>query len=114
MLTFTNFTITVSFTDFNAKNWKTLIRDNTNPESTSWNEVEMLMLRNVHQMLNGAINYYNGTLSTAYNKITTLETKVTYLQRKLSRLPGRNVTSKTKVPEPPTFAGSENKMQLHN
>jgi len=30
------------------------------------------------------------------------------------RLPGGNVTSKTKVPELPTFVGSENKMQLHN
>jgi len=86
----------------------------TNPESTSWNEVEMLMLRNVHQMLNGAINYYNGTLSTAYNRITTLETKITRLQRKLSRLSRGNVISKTKVPELPTFAGSENKMQLHD
>ena len=66
------------------------------------------------QVLNRAINYYNGTLSTAYNRIESLEAEVTYLQRELSRLPEGNVASKTKVPEPPTFAGSENKMQLHD
>ena len=66
------------------------------------------------QVLNRAINYYNGTLSTAYNRIESLEAEVTYLQRELSRLPEGNVASKTKVPEPPTFAGSKNKMQLHD
>jgi len=29
-------------------------------------------------------------------------------------IPGGNVTSKAKVPEPPTFVGSENKMYLHD
>ena len=43
-----------------------------------------------------------------------MEAKATHLQRKLTRLPGENIASKTKVPEPPTFAGSENKMHLHN
>ena len=82
----------------------------------------MLMLRNVHrgtthtlknyvdQVLNGAINHYNGTLTTAYNRITSLEAKVIRLWGELTRLPGGNVASKTKVPEPPTFAGSENKI----
>jgi len=68
MLTFTNFTITVPFADFSAENWEALVRDSTNP---SWDEVEMLMLRNAHrgtthtlknyvdQVLNGAINHYN-------------------------------------------------------
>jgi len=65
-------------------------------------------------VLNGAINHYNGVLTTAYNRIATLEAKVTYLWRKLTRLPGGNIASKTKVPEPPTFAGSENKIYLHN
>jgi len=86
----------------------------------------MLMLRNAHQgtthtlknyvdqVLNRAINHYNGTLTTAYNRIASLEAKVTRLRGKLTRLPGGNVASKTKVPEPPTFAGSENKMQLHD
>jgi len=65
-------------------------------------------------VLNGAINYYNSALTTVYNRIATLETEVTYLQGELTRLPGGNIASKTKVPEPPTFAGSENKMHLHN
>jgi len=86
----------------------------------------MLMLRNayqgtthtlknyVDQVLNGAINHYNGTLATAYNRIATLEAEVTHFQGELTRLPRGNIASKTKVPEPPTFAGSENKMHLHN
>ena len=65
-------------------------------------------------MLNGVINHYNGTLSMAYNRIATLEAEVTHLREELSRLPGGNVTPKTKVLELPTFAGSENKMQLHD
>ena len=125
-MTFTNFTITVPFADFSAENWEALVRDSTNPKNTFWDEVEMLMLWNtywgtthtlknyVDQVLNRAINYYNGTLSTAYNRIESLEAEVTYLQRELSRLPEGNVASKTKVPEPPTFAGSKNKMQLHD
>jgi len=65
-------------------------------------------------VLNGAINHYNGALTTAYNRIATLEAEVTCLWRELTRLPGGNVASKAKVPEPPTFAGSENKMHLHD
>jgi len=84
------------------------------------------MLRNVHQgpthtlknyvdqVLNGAINHYNGALATTYNRIATLEAEVTHLQGELIRLPGGNIASKAKVPEPPTFAGSENKMHLHD
>jgi len=126
MSTFTNFTVTVPFADFSAENWKALVRDSTNPENTSWDEVEMLMLRNAHrgtthtlknyvdQVLNGAINHYNGALTTAYNRIASLEAEVTRLWGELTRLPGGNIASKTKVPEPPTFAGSKNKMQLHD
>ena len=126
MSTFTNFTITVPFADFSAENWKALVRDSTNPENSSWDEVEMLMLRNAHwgtthtlknyvdQVLNGAINHYNGALTTAYNRIATLEAEVTRLRGELTRLPGGNVASKAKVPEPPTFVGSENKMYLHD
>ena len=81
----------------------------------------MLMLWNAHQgtthilknyvdqVLNGAINHYNGALSTAYDRIATLEAKVICLQEELTRLPRGNIASKAKVPEPPTFAGSENK-----
>jgi len=126
MLNFTNFTVTVLFANFSTENWEALVRDSTNPENTSWDEVEMLMLRNAHwgtthilknyvdQVLNGAINHYNGALSAAYNRIATLEAEVTRLRGELSRLPGGNIAFKTKVPEPPTFAGSENKMQLHD
>jgi len=126
MSTFTNFTVTVPFTDFSAENWEALIRDSTNPENTTWDEIEMLMLRNAHrgtthtlknyvdQMLNGAINHYNSAFITTYNRIATLEAEVTYLQRELTRLLGGNVTSKAKVPKLLTFAGSENKMHLHD
>ena len=126
MLTFTNFTITVPFANFSAENWEALVRDSINPKNSSWDEVEMLMLWNVHwgtthtlknyvdQVLNGAINHYNGALTTAYNRIVTLEAEVTCLQRELTRLPGGNIASKAKVSEPPTFAGSENKMHLHD
>ena len=65
-------------------------------------------------MLNRAINYYNGVLTTTYNRIATLEAEVTHLQEELTRLSRGNIVSKTKVLEPPTFAGSENKMHLHN
>ena len=126
MSNFTNFTTTVPFTDFSTENWEILVRDSTNPENTSWDEVEMLILQNVHrgtthilknyvdQVLNGAINHYNGALTSAYNRIATLEAEVTRLQRELTRHPGGNIASKAKVPEPLTFAGSENKMQLHD
>jgi len=68
----------------------------------------------VDQVLNRAINHYNGALTTVYNRIASLEAEVTCLWGELTRLPGGNIVSKTKVPEPPTFAGSENKMQLHD
>jgi len=74
-----------------------------------------LLLKNyIDQVLNRAINHYNSALTTAYNRIATLEAKVTHLWEELTRLPGGNITSKTKVPELLTFAGSENKMHLHN
>jgi len=65
-------------------------------------------------VLNGAINHYNGALTTAYNGIATLEAEVICFWGELTRLPGGNIISKTKVPEPPTFAGSENKMHLYD
>ena len=91
-----------------------------------WNETEIQILQNVHQetslllknyidqMLNRAINHYNSTLTTVYNRIVTLEAEVTCLWKELARPPGGNTTSKTKVPEPLTFTGSENKMHLHD
>ena len=126
MSNFTNFTTAVPFTDFSTENWEALVRDSTNPENTSWDKIEMLMLRNVHrgtthilknyvdQVLNRAINHYNSALATAYNRIDTLEAKVTCLQGELTRLPRRNIALKAKVPKPPIFAGSENKMHLHD
>ena len=65
-------------------------------------------------MLNGAINHYNGALTTAYNRIAALEAEVIHLQEELIRLPRGNIASKTKMPEPPTFSGSENKMHVHD
>ena len=43
-----------------------------------------------------------------------MEAEVTHLREELTRLPGENIISKTKVLELPTFAGSENKMYLHD
>ena len=65
-------------------------------------------------MLNGVINHYNSTLTTAYNKIATLEAEVVCLWEELTKLPGGNIASKTRVPELLTFAGSENKMHLYD
>jgi len=65
-------------------------------------------------VLNRAINHYNGTLTTTYNRIATLEVEVIRLWGELTRLPRGNIASETKVPEPPMFAGSENKMHLYD
>jgi len=65
-------------------------------------------------VLNGAINHYNSALTTVYNRIATLEAEVTRLWGELTRLPRGNVAFKAKVPEPPTFAGSKNKIHLHD
>ena len=98
----------------------------TRGSHNTWDETEIQMLRNVHQgtsfllknyinqVLNGAINHYNGALTTAYNRIAALEAEVIHLRGELTRLPGGNIASKTKMPEPPTFAGSENKMHVHD
>ena len=126
MSTFNNFTTTVSFSDFSAKNWDMLVKDGISTEHMPWDETEIQMVWNVHQgtslllknyidqVLNGAINHYNGALTTTYNRIATLEAEVIHLRGELTRLPRGNITSKTKVPEPPTFAGSENKIHLHD
>jgi len=126
MLIFNNFTTTVSFSDFSAENWNALVKDGISAEHMSWDETEIQILQNVHQetslllknyinqMLNGAINYYNSTLTTTYNRIATLETEVIYLWGELTKLPGGNITSKTKVLEPLIFVGSKNKMYLHD
>ena len=126
MSTFTNFTTTVSFADFSAENWNILVRNSISTEHMSWNETEIQMLQNayqnttltlknyVDQILNRAINHYNSALTTTYNKIATLEAEVVCLWEELTRLSGENIASKTKVPEPPTFVGSENKMHLHD
>ena len=126
MSNFTNFTVTVLFTDFSAENWEALVRNSTNSENIFWDEIEILMLQNTYwgtthtlknyidQILNRAINHYNGAFSTVYSRIANLETEVTCLWGELTRLPGGNMVSKTKVPEPLTFADSENKMHLYN
>jgi len=126
MLTYNNFTASFPLADFTAENCEAFVRDGVNPKQNNFDEAEIRMLHNVHQgtthvlksyinqVLNGAVNYYNNALTMAYNKIATLEAQVSQLQGELTRLPGGNVASKAKIPEPPTFAGSENKMHLHN
>ena len=126
MLTYNNFTASFPLADFTAENWEAFVRDGVNPEQNNFDKAEIRMLHNAHwgtthilksyidQVLNGVVNHYNNTLTMAYNKITTLEAQVSQLQGELTRLPGGNVISKTKVPEPPTFADSENKMHLHD
>ena len=112
MSTFNNFATTVFFSDFSAENWDALVKDGISTEYMPWDETEIQMLQNmyqetslllknyINQVLNGAINHYNSVLTTAYNKIATLEVEVIHLQKELTRLPGGNITSKTKVPEP--------------
>jgi len=112
MSTFNNFATTVFFSDFSAENWDALVKDGISTEYMLWDETEIqmlqymyqetsLLLKNyINQVLNGAINHYNSVLTTAYNKIATLEVEVIHLQKELTRLPGGNITSKTKVPEP--------------
>jgi len=68
----------------------------------------------VDQMMSNMINHYNGALTTAYNKIATLEAQNVQLQAELTSLLESSTIAKTKVSEPPTFAGSENKMQLND
>jgi len=126
MLTFNNFTTTVSFSDFSAENWDVLIKDGISTEHMPWDETKIQMLQNAHQgtslllknyidqVLNGAINHYNSALTIAYNRIATLKKEVTCLWEELTRLSGGNIASKTKVLELPTFAGSENKIHLHD
>jgi len=126
MSTFNNFTTTVSFSDFSAENWDALVKDSISTEHMPWDKTEIQMLQNAYQgtsfllknyidqVLNGAINHYNSTLTTTYNRIATLEVEVIHLRGELTRLPGENIASKTKMPEPPTFAGSENKMHLYD
>jgi len=74
-----------------------------------------LLFKNyIDQVLNGVINHYNSALTTIYNRIATLKVEVIHLQEELTRLPRGNITFKTKVPELPTFASSENKIYLYN
>jgi len=74
-----------------------------------------LLLKNyIDQVLNEVINHYNSVLTTTYNRIATLETEVIHFWEELTRLPKGNIVSKTKMPEPPTFAGSKNKIHLHD
>ena len=68
----------------------------------------------VDQMMDNIINYYNSALTTAYNKIMTLKAQNVQLQAELTSLPESSTMAKTKVPKPPTFAGSENKIQLNS
>jgi len=45
MSTFTNFTITISFANFSTENWKTLVKNSTNPKNTCYeHRVELQLL----------------------------------------------------------------------
>ena len=44
MLTFNNFTTTVSFSDFSAEDWDVLVKDSISTEYMSWNETKIQML----------------------------------------------------------------------
>jgi len=91
MSTFNNFTTTVSFSDFSAKNWDMLVKDGISAEHMPWDKTEIQILQNTYQrtslllknyidqVLNRAINHYNSALTTTYNRITTLEAEVIYL-----------------------------------
>jgi len=126
MSTFNNFATNFNITDFATTTWEQLVRDGINSENTNWGNLEIKMMRNAHQetthmiksyvdqMLSNMINHYNGVLTTAYNEITTLEVQNMQLQAKLTSLLESSTIAKTKVPEPFTFAGSENKMQLND
>jgi len=126
MSTFNNFATNFNITDFAATTWEQLVRDGINPENTNWGNLKIKMMRNAHQvtthmiksymdqMMSNMINHYNGALTTVYNKIATLEAQNVQLQAELTSLSESNTIAKTKVPEPPTFAGLENKMQLND
>ena len=99
-----------------------MVRDSVNTENTNWENLEIKIIRNTHQvtthmiksyvdqMMRNMINHYNGTLTTAYNKIAILEAQNVQLQAELISLPKNNTIVKTKVPEPPIFSDSESKM----
>ena len=126
MSTFNNFATNFNITDFAATIWKQLVRDGIKTENTNWGNLEIRIIRNTHQvtthmiksyvdqMMRNMINHYNGALTTAYNKIAILEVQNVQLQAELISLPENNTIVKTKVPEPPTFSGSESKMQLND
>ena len=44
MLTFNNFTTTVSFSDFSAENWDALVKDGISAEHMPWDETEIQIL----------------------------------------------------------------------
>ena len=126
MSTFNNFATNFNITDFATTTWEQLVRDGINPENTNWGNLEIKMMRNAHQatthmiksyvdqIMSNMINPYNGALTTAYHKIEILEVQNVQLQAELTSLSESSTIAKTKVPEPPTFAGSENKMQLND
>jgi len=44
MLTFNNFTTTVSFSDFSAENWDMLVKDGISTKHMLWNETKIQIL----------------------------------------------------------------------
>jgi len=90
-LTYSNFNAAIPFANYSAENWEALVRDGISTNSTSFNKVEMRMLRNAHIGTSHVLKSYidqvlNGALSSAYNRIAALEVQVTYLWKELTRM----------------------------
>jgi len=58
MLTFNNFATNFNITDFAATTWKQLVRNGINLENTNWGNLEIKMMRNVHQATTYMIKSY--------------------------------------------------------
>jgi hypothetical protein len=133
----------VEFPEYDETEWGNQIAQNVNfallnlPEITNQNAIGQL-LRNVHETdtetmktyldenVEALAAHYNTALDIAYSRIAILEARlsalqglearVNVLQSQIDRIPADTNAgvAKTKIPEPPTYAGSENKMQLED
>ena len=139
MSTFIPFTAPNTLNDFVLAEWEAQLVANVNLENLGWDESnssdEKTIFHNAHQLTTALVkryvdhvvvnltNHYNSALTEAYNRIALLSTQlvaaqaqVQRCQSEVDRLPVHmnEGVGKTRVPEPPTFAGSENKMHLQD
>ncbi|KAJ3577041.1 hypothetical protein NP233_g61 [Leucocoprinus birnbaumii] len=139
MSNYTPFVPPNTLDEYDLNTWAPNLTQEVNLENIGWTEASMVnrcrVFHNAHTMTIQTVktyidnvvtnlnNHYNQALGTAYNRIAILEeelvaaiTQVRNCQNELNRLPVsiNNGVGKTKVPEPPTFAGSENKMHLED